>query len=215
MTGAVDLVLPVAKIPGLLAKYVGECTRTCAPDDARATRAERLTEIIDLLRRNGRTISRSTSRARCCAGSSGAWRWRRSTTAAGISSCCERLRRARTPRQGSADQRHQLLPRPEGLRPSGGEGHPRSRPPAAGGPAAADLGCRLQHRRGDLFARHALSRGDRGGEAQYQDCRSSLPMSTRMRSLSPARASTRNRSRRMCRRRGSPASLPRRTMATG
>ncbi len=37
-------------------------------------------------------------------------------------------------------------------------------------------------------------------------------MSTRMRSLWPARGAIRNRSRRMCRRRGSPASLPRRSI---
>ena len=35
----------------------------------------------------------------------------------------------------------------------------RTGPRPAAGPAAARLGCRLQHRRGDLFPRHAVPRG--------------------------------------------------------
>ena len=93
-TGAVDLVLPVAKIPEILAKYGrqrglnGE-RKGRAPDD---DPPNRLAEIVDLVRtQDRRTISRSTSRARCCAGSSGAWRWPASTTAAAISTCCGRI----------------------------------------------------------------------------------------------------------------------------
>ena len=130
-------------------------------------------------------------------------------------SAAQGRRRARASRQGPAHQRHELFPRPQGLRSAGGEGRSRSRAPAAVGPAATHLGGRLQHRRGDLFDRHALSRGDRGGATQRSSCRSSPPMSMATRSRSPAREFIRNRSRRMCRRLGLPASSSRRTTAIG
>ncbi|HXQ52174.1 MAG TPA: chemotaxis protein CheB [Stellaceae bacterium] len=52
MTGAVDLVLPVAKMPGALAKYVRRKFGAGAPKGAppRDPATERLNEIIDLLR---------------------------------------------------------------------------------------------------------------------------------------------------------------------
>ena len=77
MTGAVDLVLPVAKIPEILAEY----GRQTGPQGARKAARRTIIPRIGWPRssifcaRRPRTISRSTSRARCCAGSSGAWRW--------------------------------------------------------------------------------------------------------------------------------------------
>ena len=93
MTGAVDLVLPVAEIPEALV----ECDRRIARartqsgvvlDRTRSTRGCPRSSIS--CARRPPTISRSTSRARCSAGSSGAWRWRRSRpmTWIGISKCC-------------------------------------------------------------------------------------------------------------------------------
>ena len=84
MTGAVDLVLPVAKIPEILAKY----------GRRKGLRAGRSSSRIGWPKSSifcaprPRTISRSTSPAHCRAGSSGAWRWPASTTVAGISTCC-------------------------------------------------------------------------------------------------------------------------------
>ena len=82
LTGAVDLVLPVAKIPEALGQIR-------PAHDARARARDGL-HVAGCRHRIGcrrssifcgrrpPTISRSTSRARCSAGSSGAWRWRRS-----------------------------------------------------------------------------------------------------------------------------------------
>jgi hypothetical protein len=67
MTGAVDLMLPVAKIPETLAKYGrqlvlhGERRKGLAPDDHPP---DRLAEIIDLLR-----TKTAHDFAHCCAGS--------------------------------------------------------------------------------------------------------------------------------------------------
>jgi two-component system CheB/CheR fusion protein len=94
MTGAVDLVLPVAKLPETLAKYGrqlvlnGERRKGLAPDDHPP---DRLAEIIDLCAPRLRTISRSTNQAHCCAGSSGAWRWPLLMTVVGISTWCGRI----------------------------------------------------------------------------------------------------------------------------
>ena len=83
MTGAVDLVLPVAKIPETLAKYGRQLVL-----NGERGRARRRTIIPRIgwprssifCAPRPRTISRSTSRAHCCAGSSGAWRWPLSMT---------------------------------------------------------------------------------------------------------------------------------------
>ena len=119
--------------------------------------------------RRPRTISRSTSRARCCDGSSGAWRWPGSG---------DSVRYLDMLRQNPAEL--ELLAKdllinvtsffrdPKAFELLGGGGDSRSGPPAPDGPAAADLGCRLQHRRGDLFPRHAFHRGDHGSEAEHQ-----------------------------------------------
>jgi len=85
-TGAVDLVLPVARMPEALVKYGRRIEFMDPPNALRPPKAlrpedmatDRLPEIVDLLRTKPRMISRFTSRARCSAGSSGAWRWRRS-----------------------------------------------------------------------------------------------------------------------------------------
>ena len=83
MTGAVDLVLPVAEIPEILAKY----GRRTGPAPTSIPRIGWPRSSICCAPRR-RTILRSTSRAHCCVGSSGAWRWPVSTIAAGISTCC-------------------------------------------------------------------------------------------------------------------------------
>ena len=93
MTGAVDLVLPVAKIPEALVKYDRRMARSRTQSGVVPTghgARDWLPEIIDLLRTRPPTISRFTSRARCSAGSSGAWRWQRSKPMAwtDISKCC-------------------------------------------------------------------------------------------------------------------------------
>ena len=80
MTGAVDLVLPVAEIPEALVKHSRKSSGLRA---ARPTARNRRRATAPIPRwprssiscaRRPRTISPSTSRARCCAGSSGAWR---------------------------------------------------------------------------------------------------------------------------------------------
>ena len=94
VTGAVDLVLPVANIPETLVE-VRPATGIATGE---RTPARRWTIILGsawlrssiFCARRRRTISRSTSRARCSAGSSGAWRWPGSKTASAIWSCCAR-----------------------------------------------------------------------------------------------------------------------------
>ena len=82
-TGAVDLVLPVAKIPEALVKYSRRIA--AAPAATASLRATR--EPIGWPRSSifcaprPTTISRFTSPVRYSAGSSGAWRWRRSASA--------------------------------------------------------------------------------------------------------------------------------------
>jgi chemotaxis response regulator CheB len=94
MTGAVDLVLPVANIPDILVKY----GRQLVLNGARKGTApghhppDRWLRSSNFCARRPRTISRSTSRAHCYAGSSGVWRWPASMTVAGISTCCGGIR---------------------------------------------------------------------------------------------------------------------------
>ena len=85
MTGAVDLVLPVAEIPAALVKHGRQARhkrenaqdrrRTTAPTPGSLKSSSFCAPIP-------RTISPSTRRARCCARSSGEWRRRRSRTSA-------------------------------------------------------------------------------------------------------------------------------------
>jgi two-component system, chemotaxis family, CheB/CheR fusion protein len=94
MTGAVDLVLPVVKIPEIIAKYGRQLVlngkrKGPAPDDHPP---DRLAEIIDLLRTKTSHDFALYSWAHCCAGSSGAWRWPLSIKSVGISRCCGRIR---------------------------------------------------------------------------------------------------------------------------
>jgi two-component system CheB/CheR fusion protein len=75
MTGAVDLVLPVAKIPEALVKYGRRMVLSRKQNNLRPQDVPR--SSISCARKPA-MISGFTSRARCGAGSSGAWRWRRS-----------------------------------------------------------------------------------------------------------------------------------------
>ena len=80
MTGAVDLVLPVAGIPDALIKYDIRMALTRAHDGLvpKDRSLDGLREIIERVRGKPRTISGYTSRVRCGAELSGGWRWRRS-----------------------------------------------------------------------------------------------------------------------------------------
>ena len=116
-----------------------------------------------------RTISRSTSQARCSAGSSGAWRWPASTDSGRY---LELLRQ--DPGELELLAKDLLINvtsffrDPEAFDFLAKEIVPDLVRRHQLGPAAADLGCRLQHRRGDLFDRHAFPRGNRRGEAEHQ-----------------------------------------------
>src|SRR6185437_11290109 len=80
LTGAVDLVLPVAKISDALVKYdrrmVLTRTQNClsSPDAAQ----DCCPRSLIFCAQGPVMTSGSTNRGRCSAGSSGAWRWRRS-----------------------------------------------------------------------------------------------------------------------------------------
>ena len=76
MTGGVDLVLPVAKIPEALAQYDRRIARTQAASGlaAQAGTADSVPKIIDLLRAKTAYDFLSISGARWSAGSSGGWR---------------------------------------------------------------------------------------------------------------------------------------------
>ncbi len=91
-TGAVDLVLPVADIPAALARHDRRPppARTAAGPGIGEQTPDWLPVIIDFCAPGPRMISRSTSPARCSAGSSGAWRWPpcRPTASATIWKCC-------------------------------------------------------------------------------------------------------------------------------
>ena len=90
LTGAVDLVLPVGKISEILAKYGRQLVLN---RDRRRTIIPQIgwprSSIFCAPR--PRTISRSTSQAHCCGGSSGAWRWPVPMTVVGISTGCGRI----------------------------------------------------------------------------------------------------------------------------
>ena len=79
-TGAVDLVLPVAE-DSRGARRIRQADGPRRRPDARMRQMQRrigCPRSSIFCARRPPTISRSTSRARCSAGSSGAWRWRRS-----------------------------------------------------------------------------------------------------------------------------------------
>ena len=81
LTGAVDLVLPLASIPEALLKFHRRMALTRAA--AAPSRTEHFSGLATRDRRsppekNEPMISGSIRRARCGAGSSAAWRWRRS-----------------------------------------------------------------------------------------------------------------------------------------
>ena len=177
---------------------------------------EWLPEIIDLLRANTAydftlykpgTLERRIERRMAAAAIDHHGSLSRNTA--------RRRQRARSSRQGFADQRHRLLPRSTGVRSPGGEHRSRTRARPSPGPSASHLDRRVQHGRGDLFARHAVSRADRGGESATSNCRSSPPTSMRRRWRAQETASIRQRSRRMCRRRGLRGSFRGKATATG
>ena len=173
MTGAVDLVLPVAEIPEALVKYNRRmnsararnacCRRTWS------TRGSPRSSIF--CARRPPTISRSTSRARCSAGSNGAWRWRRSRpmTWIGISS----LLRSDTSELDLLAKDLLINVTSFFRDPKVFDLLARKIIPdlvhrAAARSADPHLDRRMQHGRGNLFPRHALSRTDRSSEAQRQ-----------------------------------------------
>ena len=159
-TGAVDLVLRTAKIAeALVARERGDHFGPKRPKSpALKSVEELLPDIIALLRtktvhdfalyKHG-TLERRVERRMALAGIKG----RRQV------SCplASRRRRTRSTFQGFVDQCHGLLSGCRRFRFSGRERHPRPCARSPAGPAAAHLGCRLQFRRRDLFARDAFS----------------------------------------------------------
>ena len=127
MTGMVDLVLPVAKIPDALSRH-GRQSATTHPDDASVsndTARDRLPEVIDLLRTNTthdftlykpgtlqRRIERRMAMASIETGDMDRYLEMLRPTQPS-SNCC----------QGSSYQRHQFFPRPEGVRFAGSKDH--------------------------------------------------------------------------------------------
>ena len=149
MTGAVDLVLPVGKIPEILAKYgrqlvLNGARERPAPDDHPP---DLLAEIIDLLRTKTShdfslykpgTLLRRIERRMALAGADDSGRY------------LDMLRQ--DPGELELLAKDLLINVTSFFRDSkclrvlGEGGNSRSRPPAPLGPAAAGLGCRLQHR---------------------------------------------------------------------
>ena len=164
MTGAVDLVLPVAEIPGILAKYAGR--KGLPPDDHPP---DQLAEIVNLVRSKTShdfglykpgTLSRRIERRMALAGIDDSSRYldmlRENPAELDLLAKDLLINVTSFFRDPKA---FELLA--EEVIPDLVRRHPR-------GPAAADLGCRLQHRRGDLFPRDTVYRGDHGGEAEHQ-----------------------------------------------
>src|ERR1051326_8285921 len=166
-TGAVDLVLPVTQMPKALARYGGHRYVRNVGNEPASPLGDALRQIIDLLREKtshdfalykAGTLERRIERRMALAGIEGGGALRRSAEPG----------RRRTPasRRRSVHQCHAVFSRQEGLRPFGGTKRSRNRTRASTGPADPHLGDGLQHRRGSLFHRHALSGGDRGGAAK-------------------------------------------------
>ena len=165
-------------------------------------------------RRKPRMISPSTSRARCNAGSSGAWRWRASTAARATCRSCVRMPASAScsPRICSSTSRTSSA-----IRPPSNSG--RKIIPelvrdkhwidlsAFGCPAAAPG-------KKPIRSPCCFSSRSRPPNA-ISSCRCSPPTSRRTASRSPATAGIRNRSRPTWRRLDLLASSPRRTTATG
>ena len=210
MTGAVDLVLPVAKIPEALVKH----DRRMALTSTRIGRHEQdtardwLPEIIDLLRTKTAHDFTLYKRARCSAGSSDAWRWQRSrpTTWIGISRSCgatqtssiclPRTCSSMSPASSAIAKVFDLLA--EKIVPDLVRGHSSDQPLRIW-----IAGCSTGEETYSLAM--LFLRGDLGSASATSSCRSSPPISTRMPWRPPEKDVTRRRSRRMCRRPGSPA----------
>ena len=211
-TGAVDLVLPVAKIPEALVEYDRRMTL--------ALRAERLApkergaaigcrKSSNFCARRPPTISRFTSRERCSAGSSDAWRWQRSrpTTWIGISRSCGATQTSSTslPRTCSsmspasfAIQRCSISWR-EKIVPELVRGHSSDHPIRVW-----IAGCSTGEETYSLAM--LFQEADLGGGAQRQAAGLRLRCRPGCRGDRPRWTATRRQSRRMCRRPGSPAS---------
>ena len=172
-TGAVDLVLPVAKIPDALITYDRRMILTRKQNGSRAkdSAPEWLPEIIELLRtktgHDFRLYKSGTLQRRI---------ERRMAMAAIETDGMERYLEALRSNPDELDLLASDLlinvtsffrDRP-GIRSPGGEDRSRSRPAPIIRPAAAHLDRRVQHRRGDLLARHAVPRSNQCGKEQRQ-----------------------------------------------
>ncbi len=111
LTGAVDLVLPAAKIPAGDSR-ISSRARDGARLGARAQ--DWLAAIIELLRTKTAHDFRTLQAGHACsAGSSGGWRSKPTTMDAYLQMLRDDPKELDLSGQGSADQRHQFLPRPE------------------------------------------------------------------------------------------------------
>ncbi len=174
MTGAVDLVLPLASIPDALVKFHRRMalTRAAGVPDA----ADRPSGLAarDHRPSPGKHFPRFPAlqgRARCGAGSSAAWQWQRSRPTTWqryldvLRSDAKELDHLATDLLINVTsffrdpKVFELLA--EKIIPDLVRSH-------SVGSAAARLDRRVQHGRGNLFSRHALPRGDHGGEAGDQ-----------------------------------------------
>ena len=87
VSGAVDLVLPLAKVPDALVKYGGHQYLRTSESGGTLAMGDGLMKIIDLVRKKTSHDLRSTRRGHSSAGSSGAWHWPVPRTAAAIWNC--------------------------------------------------------------------------------------------------------------------------------
>ena len=183
-TGLVDFVLPPAEMPAQLLAYVAHAFGTLAPRPASALppmpRTTLKQDLHPAARPDRPRLSRTTSPTPSAAASSGAWRCTRSTALDDYVA----VPAADTGRGGGAvsrpaDRRHQLLPRPGGLRGAASEqvipalfaGKPPGRACASGCRAAPPA--RRPTRIAMLLQEHMETT-----EAALSRCRSSPPTST-------------------------------------
>ena len=161
LTGMVDFVLPVAEIADALSDHVRQNAIARAQGDTTRTATEPnwLSEIIDLLRaktdhdftlyKKG-TLQRRIERRMAMS----------SIEPSGMKRYLEVLRgdseRARSPGQGPTHQCNELFSRPGSLQVPSGHNDTRIDPRPSRRSAAARLDRRLQHRRRDVLACHAL-----------------------------------------------------------
>jgi two-component system CheB/CheR fusion protein len=217
LTGIVDLVLPVGKISKALANYgrqrvLNGARKSPVPDDHPL---DLLAEIVDLLRTKTShdfslykpgTLLRRIERRMALAGAddSGGYLDRLRQDPGELELLAKDLLINVTSFFRDSSAFEFLV---NEVIPDLSTGTPWTGRCGSGLPAAAPA--RRPIRSPCSFSRRSRRRNG------TSSCRFSPPMSTRRRSLSPARDAIRNRLQPMCRRRGSPASLHRRTTATG